>query len=265
MLKSRVLSKRNHFVPVGNIVELIGPPGIGKSTIYNTACSKWKKSDGWIHEDELYAPSLSPLSSLTDRMVHAIRRLTGKKYNKSLPLNYGMDFVNQHPKLAEFIWDHLGKNHPGKNQVAYRYRAAYFLFLTFSRYQGIIREKSFRPVLLEEGFLQKSFLVNPDEEYMSSILDKYLPLIPMPIAVICLKAPNRKLILERIRMRGKTIAAHEGKTDLEILQEIHQWERLNVLICRKLSKVGVRISYLDGRNTLGENVAELSRILKELN
>jgi hypothetical protein len=248
-----------------NLVEIIGPPGVGKSTLYLATCKQWQKNLNWIHEKELYTPEQPPLRHFAKWAEYHLRRLAGKSLIRSFRNESGVEFSQQNPELAEFIWNHLGKFYSGKEEAALRYRAAYFLFLNFCRYQGLLTEPSHRHILIEEGFLQKSFLVHQDENYLSDLLDEYLSLVPLPAAVVSITSPDEGLILKRLTQRGKIIASHQGKGEQEILEDLRKWNLLNRLISQKLTLKNIPVWTLDGEKKLGQKVDELKKILSSLN
>lgn len=247
------------------VIEIIGPPGVGKSTIYQSLCKQWDTDSHWVYPEVLLT-SKPPLTHLKKWMAYRMRILLHKKLVKSIPVDYGLRFDEDHQALANFCWKHLSDTHFYEDKDANkRFRSAYFLFNSFCLYQAIIEKATAAPCIIEEGLLQKSFFIKDNAEndqQTINLLNQYLQLVPLPYAIIYIDTPDTNEVVKRLRGRGKVIASHLGKDDDALRRDIEKWRYLQNNIVEKMQQLGVTIFRINSTQPVKENVTQ---ILKQVN
>jgi hypothetical protein len=243
------------------IVEIIGPPGIGKSTMYKSLCKKWTAQSNWIFPDRL----LSLTESTKQNKFwpeYQIRKLLNKE-NKAIPVDFGLRYVDNNKELAQFLWNHLCfSNTYDSSEISQLYRSVYFLFKDFCRYQAIWETNFNKPCIIDEGLLEKSFFVLPDENVMIDLMNAYLPLLPLPHAIIFVNTSNIDVIADRLLNRKKVIASHIGKDRKSLEKDIERWQFLFGIIIRQMEKYNVPVYNIDGLKPIDEKVSMLNEIFK---
>lgn len=248
-----------------HIIEFVGPPGVGKSTLFNSLCQQWNKDSNWIHQDALLAPRKPGLLDFSNWLAYNSQVLLGKKLAKSIPIDYGLRFADKHRELAGFYWDHLSDPAYFQDQALdKRFRWAYFLFSDFCRYQAIQEKFSGRPCVIDEGLLQKSFLLHDDQQLMRHLLRRYLTLVPLPYAIVYIDTPDQQILLQRLQKRKKKLPAHLEKNTQAVLAETGKWQQLLQMIIELVKEQQVIICPVDGARPIQENVKRISRFLADL-
>jgi deoxyadenosine/deoxycytidine kinase len=255
------MDTHKHYMGLG-IIEIIGPPGVGKTTLYDALCLQWKPSCSWTHQDAVLTPT-PPFADFKNWIEYKIRKSFKRKLSKAVPNEFGLRFAQLHPGLADFCWQRLSAEHfDGKTGTEMRFRSAFLLYSDFCRYQAIAEKNSFIPCILSEGLLQKSFLIQSDAGIMSDLLNTYLMLVPLPSAVIYING-SKEMIVERLMSRKKLLPTHRGKSRNELLENIVHWQHQCQLTVTWMSDHSVPVYSLDGAKPIKENVSSLVRILEK--
>jgi thymidylate kinase len=248
------------------IIEIIGPPGVGKSTIYQSLCNTWKPGSRWIYPDLLLTTRPGIFSPGKWLGYHG-RILLHKKLTKTIPVEFGLRFAAEQQELADFCWKYISYiQFYNKEEINKRFRAAYFLFTTFGMYQAIFEKAPADPCIIQEGFLQKSFFIqdNRNEQLTNSLLDTYLHLVPLPYAVIYMDTPESSEIVKRLMGRNKVIASHLDKDAAALQRDVEHWQQAQHKILERLKSAGVLIVRINGMQPVGENVSSIKKLLNEI-
>ena len=121
-------------------IEIIGPPGVGKSKLYHEVCKTWSPKKNWIYYDMLLARKKPSISNFIQWMEFKYRWYMGKKLSASLPMECGLKFIRENESLAAFCWQYLTEN-PSHNSFESRFRHAYLLYDDFGGYQAIVEKR----------------------------------------------------------------------------------------------------------------------------
>ena len=246
------------------IIEIIGPPGIGKTTIYDALCKTWRSQAPWIYPEALYIQELQH-PSLLNRITYGLKKAAGKKISKSIPVEYGLRFAEQYWELANFYWNYLSNPsvYPDE-EINKRFRSVHFLYSDFCKYQVIAESNHKKLCIVNEGLLQKSFFIHDDEMFMRDVIERYIPLLPLPGAVFFINTYDRELIVERLMARKKIIASHIGKNKGQLLDDTERWQHLLHFILSKMHALNVPVFTIDAGKTVKENVNYINQVLVRL-
>ncbi|MDN3671150.1 hypothetical protein QWY93_17695 [Echinicola jeungdonensis] len=243
-------------------IEFIGAPGVGKSTLYKKLRGIKPPLQKWTYIDAVLKPA-PPFFKFLDWSNYQLRKLLKKKHHQSVNSIKGIKYIQKHKELAQFIWEHLSDSSFPANQIlGQRYRSAFYLFRDFSRYQTISEVSQSTYCIIDEGLLQRSYLLNNDPVKVNALLEEYLSLVPLPQAVFYVYIDSTPLILQRLKGRHKTLIGHIGLNNDDLFEDIQRWQMLMKLIVENIKRQGVKVFPINGENPVAEN---LKRILEILN
>ncbi|RYY16487.1 MAG: hypothetical protein EOO04_26875 [Chitinophagaceae bacterium] len=242
------------------IIEIIGPPGVGKTTLYDALTKAWSPSCTWTYQEALLTP-VPAIAEFSSWVEYRLKRILKKKLSTSVASDLGFRFIHLHPELANFCLEHLSGEAREANILAMRFRSLSLLYTDFCRYQAIDERVSDKPCIVNEGLLQKSFLNRSDLSVMSDLVNQYLAFVPKPEAVLYINT-DKELIVDRLVKRRKLIATHSGKSQQELLMDIANWQTQLGIITAWMADHHVKVYTLDGALSIHENVNAVLNILE---
>ena len=246
---------------ISNRVEIIGVPGSGKSTIFKAACRLWNHKAAWVYFNKLLQPKkpviLSPRSwlkyILNDQSI---------VFNQNMQEQAGIRFLQQNSDFVDFCWKYINDNvGNARGGFDLRTRAIYYLFKDFCRLQLIHELADVRLCLIDEGILQKSFLVEGKHDISNDDLSKYINLAPLPRAVFIVEISNPDEIIVRLRGREKNLSIFQGKDDGELKASIRKYQEFFIRLSDILSSKGIEVYKIESDISVEANAKV---IIKEL-
>jgi len=252
------------------IVEIVGPPGVGKSTILGHL-DGWPKPRAWSTLRSLR----SQRPSLFDRLRVLRQRKGNAKRQANVPHVAPFDrFIEDHPDYVDLVWKHISRYRgPDSSGRDLRFFTATNFFRSFSKHQelkerpvgGVARpdQREHDIILLDEHLVQKATVLcgpNCDSETIRRVMTP----TPKPDGAVFLSA-TPEIVAHRAWTRSKTARGHEGLTREGLLKRCeHTLLQLNCIL-DELENQGIPVLRIDtGARDAGSVVAEIAAFLDSL-
>lgn len=244
------------------IIEFIGPPGVGKSTIFKSLCKRWNSHANWIYQDQLLLIEKPRISAPKIWLEYQLRKFVKKTGNRNINVDFGLRFVDNNRALVQFLWDHIAYSSAyNQDDAGHKFRSAHFLFKDFCRYQAIWESNSSRPCIIDEGLFVKSFFILDNSQTITDAINSYFQLLNLPHAVIYINTIQTDIITDRLINRKKVIASHRGKDKNALQDDIQKWQFLFSLIIEKLESHDIPVFYIDALRPIKENIILIDKFL----
>lgn len=244
------------------IIEILGIPGAGKSTLYSALVQQHRKSMPWTHQHCLLSAAIPSWSKPASRVSYLLRSMTGSRLPQMHDINSGIQFCQRNREFAELA-SQLLQTHPHlRSDPGARFRASYLLYQDFCRYELISRTFTNQLCLIDEGLHQKSFLLPVTEETTNNLIDQYLDLSPAPAAAVVVDVTNKDILINRLRSRSKVIASHLGMSTEKLQENLDQWRHYLGVATERLRRKGTRLILIDGSAPLSDNLEQLRGALE---
>ena len=180
----------------------------------------------------------------------------------TFPENGGLHYIQENEELANFYWKHFhNSDFPANKDISFRFRAIFYLYRDFCKHQAIQNAATDKLCILDEGLLQKSFLIHEDVDVMQDLLDEYLALLPLPRAIFWVDIDDVEVILNRIRHRQKIIASHIGKDNKDLIKDAMRWQQLAKIIAGKMDNYQIRVFKINGEMPIEDNVVKIQKTI----
>lgn len=253
---------------MAKIVELLGPSGVGKSSLYVELQNRWCETDDWaVYHDFIYQRKKMDLVTLALK----VKSLWKKTHNSDYFWNDGnlkdmqREFADRYPEfmsvLMDLVEEHTKEGYSGEDK---RFLVMFFSLKSIGRLQAVYeKKKDARTCLIDEALISRIMHLN-SPSFTSSHIETYLSAMPLPDGLVYLNAPA-EVILERIqkRKRKKLSTIHQGLSDGEIQLYTENTQQLMETVTQLLNQNNIPVLQLDATKPLKELADRTAQFLKD--
>ncbi len=210
---------------MSHIVELVGSPGVGKSTIYKQLEKKWKVTYSWIPYKYLFPRKNKSLSFYTSFLTELGISKNLADVDVDALREAGDRFVGLYPEYMDACWNNINtrqKKH--LNGLDLRFAKTHYLRQLIQKIQCIKEAESSKIAIVDEGLIHSIYnglYWSENEEDEKKEIKALLNIIPLPKALISVETPFTENI-RRLLGRKKVLSMHKSLmvSDLEnIIQQ----------------------------------------------
>jgi hypothetical protein len=183
---------------MSEIIEFIGPRGVGKSTVYKELIKR-KSGKGFFDPVQNFLPIKSNINFLSRDFINfLIKKVINKPFVDNAEIREASyKFLSQHKNFSGICWDLITKNQNyDHNGTDNRFRVASNLYLYFGIYQAIVDSVNPNLCIIDELLLHTMVQLTNNEEINKEDIFVFVQNVPLPKAVILFDAPCQ-LLAER--------------------------------------------------------------------
>ena len=250
---------------MAEVIEFIGPPGVGKSSVYSGIVKRWKRKYNWAPRHHFLPVSMKADTGEINFWELQVRKLLGKPAFNSYKISRSAyEFLSENPKFVSLCWDLIDNNrredHLG---VDNRFRSAHYLFSVFGYYQAIKHSNDPRNCVSDELLVHRIIQITKDS-LNNDELSLFADSVPLPRALMHFDAPAW-LLAERINNRKRQVLRHKDLEADRLTELCLQDKARFIHIANLLEKRGVAILTIDTQNnTMEECVNKVLDFLKNI-
>ena len=249
---------------MSKIIEIIGPPGVGKTTIYKELTRRWVKEYNWAPKSEFMPKVSKSKFGMTDYWIIQARKMLAKPlYDDKILLKASYKFLKENPDFVSLCWKLITNNRQRNHlDVDNRFRSAYHLYPVLGTYQYIVDSADPRLCITDELLIHRIILVT-NEKISSNDISLFSRYVPLPYALILLDAPA-DVIAQRSMERKRNIIIHENRSIKELIKlaEVDR-EKLKITT-NKLQQKGVKILSIDTTKPISNVLKVLLTFLENI-
>lgn len=256
-----------------SVVEFVGIPGCGKSTLYQALMSLENKPDTLKSDLDLYRFLVDKTYPLHKKVWNQLtgKRLSDEKImslviSNQLPDHLIQEFKTARPVQCQTVMSLLTDTYPDEADFK---RMEKLVLQTFSlghfAHQYLPSDNVF---FMDEGYCQRgiSVLLSPERKVLSKALEFYLSALPKTsISAVIDVRLDTDIALERALNREKGLPQRlQAASRDEVFQFVTQAREVLDKAINVVTLEGAKVLALDGLRSVEENVAETVMFLNKL-
>lgn len=250
------------------IIEVFGPSGVGKTTLYKSIQKDWSPENSWgVYHDIRY--KRDPNLSFIQRVFNYLKRNLNRPRNEIAYKGYKPNhvakeriFFNRYPefsnKVVGIINEHCQTTFSGIDK---RFINLYFMFESIEHFQAIRDLKSDqRTCLMDEGLLSRLMHLN-SPSFSKETVDDYIKLMPLPDGVIYLQC-SPDLIAKRAQKKNKTSSVHVNLREDEVVELTQKTRNLMNYALQEVEKRNITVHEINAERSIEKIKEDVIHILR---
>lgn len=200
---------------MAKIVELMGSPGVGKTTIYQEMSGEWNKNYNWIPSEFLFPKEKLVLENYSRFILNVLRLIMGKRgpVDTTAMEDAGARFIGLYPDYIDRCWNNINCIHrKNENGLDLRFQKISYLYKLIQKIQILRERESNQIAVVDEGLVQlitsslckKAALAETKEE-----IENFLQIMPLPDGIVSIET-NLEENTKRLLQRKKVISMHKS-------------------------------------------------------
>jgi thymidylate kinase len=255
---------------MAKIVELIGPPGVGKSTLYSALIAKWQKGFDWIPDRHLVSSCTRQKLNYNSPKEFALTLLTNVygKPDKKVLKEAGQRFVDRFPEFMDFLWEyiHSEKRVHKNSKKDLRFETAMLFYDKIQKTQIMLESDSKKIVLHDAGIINWIVPIIHDTYRMDEekdLLYKFIETMYLPYAMIYVLCDTKENV-KRLSTRKRKLRMHSGLDINELERSALNEQEKRASFYKILESLGIPILKIDSSKNIEDNVSQITAFLNNL-
>lgn len=246
------------------IVEVIGPRGAGKTTIYEALKQKRRRKDPWAPAS-FFMPKIAESKFGSAKYFYRkAKNFFGEPLeNKTAISEAAYRFQKENADFVNLCWQLIDKNQNNDhNGIDNRFRSASSFYGYCAKYQLLVESESHTQICITEGSILHSIWHVTNENLIRKDIIEFAMSVPVADAVIIMDAPA-KIIAQRSYSRP-VILSHKGKSLNDLCSSAESDREKIKLIKESLKQRAIPLFELNTEKSVEHSTDQIIRFIDEL-
>lgn len=194
---------------MAKIVEFIGPPASGKSTVYRHLRKLWKKDDLWKPFQKIDFNGDCKKQKIKKLINKFLRR---EKKIREQELESGKQkFINKNPDFMDFLWEVISVRPREINGLDLRFQLFNYFLKQCVKHEKISKNTFPGYCVIEEGLVHNIGIVKTSKKNYEELLKDLIKMLNFPEVIFYFRITPEEL-LKRKLMRERILSSEKDLT-----------------------------------------------------
>lgn len=247
---------------MARIVEFVGSPGVGKTTIYRELITRSSKKHKWIAAEFLFPKEKLVLENYSRFILNVIRLIIKKRgHVDTIAMeDAGGRFVASYPDFIDQCWNNINCIHKKNvNGSDLRFQKISYLYKIIQKIQILRERESSQIAVVDEGLVQfvtSSLGKRQDLTEEKEEVKKFFEIMPMPSGIVSVET-DLKENTKRLLQRKKVISMHKSLMQSELENVIHNDHIRRASVNSILETRGIPLLRINSKDKVTTNVSKI--------
>jgi thymidylate kinase len=254
---------------MAKIVELVGSPGVGKTTLYKHLQASWNKNYNWMPSQHFY-PKKETIAESTGSLISDILRwIKNRKGRVDMRAmeEAGGRFVELFPDYIDACWNHINcTQKKNLNGLDLRFQKVSYLYKLIQKVQTVREQENDKIAIIDEGLIHIiNSILYKREAYTEEKeeIEHLLEIMPVPQGIVYVETDVEENV-KRLSQRKKVIPMHKAlvKGELEIF--VHSDHNKRAVINTIIESKNIPFLRINSIDTIANNVSKIISFAENL-
>lgn len=251
---------------MSKIVELVGAPGVGKTTLFKEIEARWNKNDNWMPGQYFYPRKKIISENSGSFILNTFRRIrdrNGKVDTREME-EAGARFVELYPEYINECWNNISCTQKrNANGLDLRIQKASYLHKLVQKIQTLSEQKSNKTAIIDEGLIHILTSVLCERQSFKEEIECFLQIMPIPAGIISIET-NVAENIKRLANRKKVIPMHKSLHNGQLENVIRLDHNKRAVVNAVIKSKTIPFLHIDSANEIGSNVSKIISFVKNL-
>lgn len=254
---------------MAKIVEFMGSPGVGKTTIYQDMTARWNRNYNWIPGEFLFPKEKLVLENYSRFVLNVLRLIMGRRgpVDTMAMDEAGVRFVSLYPDYMDRCWNNINYTHKKNlNGLDLRFQKISYLYKLIQKIQILRERESNQIAMVDEGLIHlisSSLFKREALDEEKEEIESFLQIMPIPDGIVSVETDLEENT-KRLLQRKKVIPMHKSLRQSQLEKIIRIDHNRRAAVNSILETRNIPLLRINSTHKVANNVSKIINFVENL-